>query len=131
MPVRLPAEAQQCSLCHFGQTNTWYEQFSWWTILHSILERSCLSWGNRSGTGIRFPALQWYSNGEERRAPTQRLIQTQKNLPLPLLASRCQSVQSSPCAFRSLYACFLLCLFVNRKGQGLIAASPKLKEGGE
>ncbi len=27
--------------------------------------------------------------------------------------------------------CFLLCLFVEREGQGVIAASPKPKEGGE
>lgn len=45
----------------------------------------------------------------------------------PLLAC-----QSYPVLFLSLFsACFSVCLFVERAGKGLIAASPKLTEGGE
>lgn len=36
---------------------TWYEQFSWWTILHSILQRSRAElWEREWELGARFPS---------------------------------------------------------------------------
>lgn len=84
-------------------------------------------WDGGTGVGLGQDSQPCSGIPEERRDPSQSLIQTKKQSILPLA-----SQLSLPCLCFS--DCFLFshgCLFVKRKGQGLIAVSPKLKEGGE